>query len=540
MNAQLFQKRCTKAVFCFCCLVVAAVILGLGIASPTGLTGKDEYLLGLRIPLEMMQDGHWWIPFVDGEPRLKKPPMLYWLGRASFEVFGPSLLAARAITVAFTLLLLGCTAWLGRYLTGRWKTGLLAAAVLLGMSGMASESRRLMLDVPVAALSTAALCCYLSWLDRPRMTTLLGIAACLGAALMTKGPFAFVACGGGMLALWAVRQETLSVLRQRWGAHLLMLGLTFALPLFWYLHVDHLYGKELALVAQGELEARQIGLSFAVIGGIVTLSLPWSFVAFQGLWSLRHEPRVRFAATWLLATLVPFFFIRSFERYLIGSLPALALLAAFALETDRAAAWGRRLGSLSVALPVALLAALLWRWQLGSWWLLALFVVFFVFVWWRPVSGGRQFASSPFGLAIAAALLWSVGWGIAFPALGVNKVPEDVTALAHGKPVILFGDMQPALLPMLEKRPLRRRLDPPTAPGTLITIRAENRAALDKRLADLNLKTVLRLEYQALISAGSGIRFAKAGAKRDDWKQAWNERSPNPLMSTVQVFEVLP
>jgi 4-amino-4-deoxy-L-arabinose transferase-like glycosyltransferase len=529
----------TRAVFCGC-LAAAAIILGLGIASPTGLTGKDEYLLGLRIPLEMMQENHWWMPFLDGAPRLKKPPMLYWLGRASFELFGPSLLAARAITVAFALLLLSCTVWLGRYLTGRWQTGLLAAAVLLGMSGMASESRRLMLDVPVAALSTAALCCYLSWLDRPRVATLLGAAVCLCAALMTKGPVAFVACGGGVLALWVVRRETLSALRQRWGAHLLMLGLAFALPVFWYLHVHNLYGTELAGTVQYELESRQIGLSATALTGILMLSLPWSFVALQGLWSLRHEPRVRFAAIWLLATLGPFFFFRTFERYLIGSLPALALLAAFALETGRAAAWGRRLGSLLLALPVALLAVLLWRWQLGGWWLLALFLVFFIFIWWRPMPSGQRFASSPFGLALAAALLWSVGWGVAFPALGVNSVPEDVTALAHGKPVIMFADSQPAFLPIMEKRPLRRRLDPPIASGTLITARAESRAALDRRLAEINLKTVLRLEYHALISAGSGIRFAKAGATRDDWKQAWNERSPKPLMSTVQVFEVLP
>ena len=530
----------TRAAFTLACLAAAALILGLGIASPTGLTGKDEYLLGLRIPLEMMQDDRWWLPFLDGEPRLKKPPLLYWLGRASFEIFGPSLLAARAITVAFALLLLGATAWLGRHLTGRWQTGLLAAAVLLGMSGMASESRRLMLDVPVAALSLAALCCYLSWLDRPRAAALLGAALCLCAALMTKGPVAFIACGGGLLALWATRGESRSALKQRPGAHFLMLGLALALPAFWFLHLNSLYSEQLARVAQDELESRQIGLSFAALAGIVTLSLPWSFVALQGLWSLRREPRVRFVALWLLATLLPFLFVRSFERYLIGSLPAMALLAAFALESGRAAAWGRWLGALLLALPMALLALLLWRWQLGYGWLLALASLVFVVVWWRPQPGAQQFASGPLALAISAALLWSLGWGIAFPALGVNKTPEALTALAHGKPVILFGDLQPAMLPILEKRPLRRDLDLPLLPGTLITTRAENRAALDKRLAELNLNAVLRLEYQALISSGSGIRFAKAGAKREDWRAAWRERSPQPLMSTVLVFEVLP
>jgi len=521
------------------CLAAAAGLLGLGIASPTGLTGKDEYLLGLRVPLEMMQDDRWWIPFIDGAPRLKKPPLLYWLGRASFELCGPSFAAARAITVAFALLLLACTAWLGRRLTGRWQTGLVAAAVLLGMSGMASESRRLMLDVPVAALSVAALCCYLSWLDRPRLAALLGAALCLCAALMTKGPVAFVACGGGLLALWATRRETLAALRQRWGAHLVMLALSLALPAFWYLQARDLYGAELARVAQDELESRQLGLSGGALLGIAGLALPWTFVALQGLRPLRREAPARFAAVWLLATLTPFFFIRSFDRYLIGSLPALALLAAFALESG-AAAWGRRLGSLLLALPATALALLLWRWQLGGWLPLALAGMLFLAVWWHPAPVGWRFTSIPLNLALSAALLWSVGWGVAFPALGVNRVPQAVFALAHGKPVILYGDMQPALLPMLEQRPLGRNLDLPVAPGTLLAVRAEERAGLEKRLADLDLRAALRLDYQALISSGSGIRFSRAGATRDDWRRAWEERSPQPLMSTVLLFEVLP
>ena len=146
-------------------LLCAALALGLGIDQATGLTGKDEYLLGLRIPLEMIQGDHWWVPFIDGAPRLKKPPFLYWTGRAAYETFGPTLLVARGITVCFALLLLTCTAWLGKRLSGQWRTGLLAAGVLLGISGLASESRRLMLDVPVAALSVAAFCCYLRWID---------------------------------------------------------------------------------------------------------------------------------------------------------------------------------------------------------------------------------------------------------------------------------------------------------------------------------------------------------------------------------------
>jgi len=54
--------------------------------------------------------------------------------------------------------------------------------------------------------------------------------------------------------------------------------------------------------------------------GIVTLALPWSFVALHALWSHRREAHARFLALWLGLSLLPFFFIHVFDRYLIGSL----------------------------------------------------------------------------------------------------------------------------------------------------------------------------------------------------------------------------
>ena len=77
--------------------LLAIAVLVPGISEITGITGKDEYLLGLRTPLHMMEGGHGWIPWLDGEPRLKKPPLIYWLGKASYETFGISLFSGRII-----------------------------------------------------------------------------------------------------------------------------------------------------------------------------------------------------------------------------------------------------------------------------------------------------------------------------------------------------------------------------------------------------------------------------------------------------------
>ncbi|MFY9327580.1 MAG: phospholipid carrier-dependent glycosyltransferase [Georgfuchsia sp.] len=536
-------------------MLLATLILGLGIDSPTSLTGKDEYLLGLRIPLEMMQDGRWWVPFIDGAPRLKKPPFIYWTARASYEAFGPSLAAARGVTIAFSLLLLACVTWLGKRFTGSLQTGLIAAGVLLGMSGIESESRRLMLDIPVATLSAAAFCCYLRWLQPSPLSHLhdgrhasldwswfITSALCLSAALMTKGPIAVVVFGAGFLALLFFR-EPRELMLGRWWWHGLLVAIALALPLYWILYVRQHYGLELAAATQDELEARQLlKISADPLIGIITLSLPWGFIALHALWARRTDPDIRLLGLWLLFTLLPFFFIRSFERYLIGSLVPLALLAAIHIHGDVTLLprWTRWLGSLLPALIALLLALLLWRFELGSWWWLAfssiLPLAYFVWAWWRPTLSAKHLVAS-------AALLWSAGWGLAFPALGVNAIPQQVLDLSRDRQVTLFAGPQPSLLPILSKRPLHQtsQLTPADLPrDALIMVRAEDTENMKAQLQKLGVSARPLFEYHALTSAGSGIRFARQGAKRDDWQLAWRSRSVAPLMSTVRVYLVVP
>lgn len=517
-------------------LLVAAIVLSLGINKPTGLTGKDEYLLGLRIPLEMMQRDVWWVPFVDGEPRLKKPPFIYWLGRSSFEAFGPSLAVARGITVAFALMLLGCTAWLGKRVTDSLQTGLLAGAILLGISGMASESRRLMLDVPVAALSTAAFCLYLRWLDRPAWRLLLLAAALLSAALLTKGPIAVIVFGAGIVALLIVYPDIRDAAFKRRFAHAVLAAIAIALPVIWYAHVKTHFGAQLAIAAQDELEARQLlAISPDALIGLMTLAMPWTFVALHAVWTGRRTPGVRFLGIWLLLTLLPFIFIRSFERYLIGSLAPLAVIAAIGLQSGTVPAWARRLGSLVPALLSLCLGTLLWRFELGGWPALLAVTVYFLWAWWRT-------GLSPRHMIASAILLWAIGWGIAFPGLGVNAVPTQVVELARNRPVILFAGPQPAMLPMLLGKPLHQTSQLRAAelrPGALLMVRAEDVTTMNVQLRDLNTYVKRISGYRSLTSSGSGIRFARQGATADDWRKAWQSRSTDPLASTIEIYEVM-
>jgi 4-amino-4-deoxy-L-arabinose transferase-like glycosyltransferase len=529
-------------------LLLAGLLLAFGISAPTGLTGKDEYFLGLRIPLEMIEHDNWWIPFIDGAPRLRKPPFVYWLTRLSYEAFGPSLFSARLVTVAFALLLLGATAWLGRLFSGKWLSGLLAAGVMLGFAGMATESRRLMLDIPVAALSTTAFCVYLAWLGRPRWPLLVGAAALLAAALMTKGPVAVIAFGSGVLAFWLVPPQLRSALlagaantpfphlRRHAPAYLAAALLAVALPAYWYWDVAHSFPQQFTAAAQNEIEERGAGsLSFIPLSGLLLLTLPWTFIGLATLVRHRSAPEIRFFGWWLMISLLPFFFIRSFERYLIGTLPAFALLCAWGLQQGLAARWAARLGAAFPLLIGVALSALLWRWGyfLPA---LTLGVALLVFgtIWFR--------ARSSSAMILAAALLWPAFWGIAFPALGVNAVPAALVDLARERKVYLYEGPQPALLPILAQRTLRhvQKIDGRPAAGSLITVRTEDAPRLQQELAAAQVSTREIFRYSALTSAGSGIRFARQGTTAQDWKTAWAEHAPQALMSTILVYEVRP
>jgi 4-amino-4-deoxy-L-arabinose transferase-like glycosyltransferase len=525
-------------------LVAATLALSLGINKPTGLTGKDEYLLGLRVPLEMMQRNVWWVPYIDGQPRLKKPPLMYWLGRASFERFGPSLPAGRGITVAFALLLLGCTVWLGKRLGGGIQSGLLAGAILLGCGGLASESRRLMLDVPVAALSTAAFCFYLRWVGAVAMPrpsgaslNLLASAMLLSAALMTKGPIAVVVFGAGIGALLINKPELRQLILGRVMAQIVFVALSIALPLIWLRYVQHHFAAELASAAHDELEARQAaGISLDALIGLATIALPWSVMAAHALWTRRREPETRFLGLWLILTLLPFLFIRSFERYLIGSLAPLALVTAMAVQNGTTPNWTRRLGSLVPAGLALALCLLLWRFGHGGWGWLGIALTYFVWAWWWPTMSINH-------LVVSAIVLWATGWGVAFPKLEVNAIPSQVVELAAGRDVVLFAGPQPALLPILTGKPLRQTSQLTAAdlhPASLIMVRAEDRTKMQQQIDALHMHLRFVNEYAALTSSGSGIRFAKEGATRDDWKRAWASRSPDPLVSNVLIFVVTP
>lgn len=518
----------------------------MGIWEPTALTGKDEFFLGLRTPMEMMDRQEWLVPFLDEAPRIRKPPLLYWLARLSYETFGISLFSARLVTVLFGALLVVGTVGIGRRLLGDNGLAVFAGAILLSFLGMNTESRRLMLDIPVAALSTLAFWAFLNWCDNHRFRWLSLSALLLGTGFLVKGPIVALVCGGGMLGLLFIRRFPWQNLLKRWPAVIssLLLMLLIAIP--WFVLVRQLHPEAAALVYADEMEARQLAnFSLDMLPGLLQIALPWSFIFLALIWKNRkaiwnEAGEDRMLLVWLLATCLPFLMVRTFDRYLVGSLVPLALLLAWQLRhMERLPSWPARLGMLIVVIFGGLLAAFTWRFELGGWYFWLPAALYLIWAWWHG-RGRIHWVAAPM-------LYWiTLLWGL-FPAIGVNAVPPQVLKLGQSQRIAMYDGPQPALLPILSGQTHKHwpRVDKQEAHALMAAdglIFAESRdlPRLTQQLAEAGLAPVIQGEYQVLASSGSGLRFVRKGAGLDDWKQAWNTRDLSPLMTRVLWLSLVP
>jgi 4-amino-4-deoxy-L-arabinose transferase-like glycosyltransferase len=136
---------------------------------------------------EMMESGTWVVPTFNGELRTAKPVMLYWIQRASFNVFGINEWAAR-----FPAVLLGLGTVLLAYELARRmfdaETGLLGGVILATAIEFCKLSHAATPDAPLIFFITLTL--YLFWVGHENggRAWFYTAAVASGLATLTKGP----------------------------------------------------------------------------------------------------------------------------------------------------------------------------------------------------------------------------------------------------------------------------------------------------------------------------------------------------------------
>jgi hypothetical protein len=188
-----------------------------------------------EIPREMLVRGEWVVPYLQGQPYLDKPPLLYWLVIGSYRLFGAHDWSARlvpALAIHAGILL--------TYLLGRRSLGERAAfwgALALGLApGFITMGRLLVLDGLLTLWMTLSLLAIFEAVrgDRLRLGWWLGAAVACGLGILTKGPVAVILLLG---PLWLHRWLAGTSCRLGWRAWLGFGLVTLAVSLPWYVAV---------------------------------------------------------------------------------------------------------------------------------------------------------------------------------------------------------------------------------------------------------------------------------------------------------------
>jgi hypothetical protein len=159
-----------------------------------------------EIPREMLARGEWVVPYLQGEPYLDKPPLLYWLVGLSYRLFGIHAWSARLVPA---LAVHACI--LASYLFGRrWlgeRPAFWGSLALSLAPGFASMGRLLILDGLLTLWITLSLAAGFEAIrgDRLRWGWWLAAAVACGLGILTKGPVAVLLL---VPPLWVYRRLT--------------------------------------------------------------------------------------------------------------------------------------------------------------------------------------------------------------------------------------------------------------------------------------------------------------------------------------------
>ncbi|MGE0145508.1 MAG: ArnT family glycosyltransferase [Planctomycetota bacterium] len=526
-------------------------ILGFAIWSEGSVSGQDEYRLTFRTPMEMLDRGDLWTPWLNDEPRLQKPPLLYWLIAASYEVLGRNPFAARVWSVVCGVILAMSAARLSRLVLRR--DGTLAAWLVVASVGVAIESRRAMLDLPMGALAVAAVSFGIAWLRERRTRDLVSVSICMAASMLFKGPVAmlFILTAGvaGLLARGGGENRPIPWLPLAAG---LFGALALALP--WPLSMAALW-PQLGEVLAEQSEARQFHVAIhesigPVLGGGLGLLAPWSLIFLHaalrrvrsphaGSRSTITESGQRWAWTWIVLSAIPFLFMKSFERYLIPMVAPAAILTAAWLE-DMGFAPRRR--HLSVALVVLGLPVVAFC-AMAIWFRTAWVSPALTLIVWALALRVARIGDAPRQVVVMTGLTTALLLGAVYPSLGINSLPA-LPADLHMRDIATYHVPQPGMLSfragrsvkeVFEDQSIRSRMT--SFDGYFVVLEDRRERFLSECVRE-GLKPEVTMEFRSFFSRRQWLKFAREDSQWSDWEKAIRERSLDSLRPLFTCYQL--
>lgn len=327
---------------------------------------------------EMVYEGHWMVPTMNGELRLEKPPLPTWAA-GFIEMIRPySLGAQRTAAGIMACLWVWWLYLLTLYVSRRRETAVVTAAVFITSYAVIFAGRSAMWDIWCHSFMAGACYHLLRGLtdSRRQRSSLLWAGVLMGLSFMSKGPIAFYATLLPFLIAMCLTMKP--QVKGRKGALVLMTAIAVVISCWWYAYILLRHPEAMEAVASKETGAwaSRHARPFWHYWKFASETGVWTFLTMAALaipyWRRRVTDRQTylFGITWLLACLI----ILSLPpekktRYLLPIMPACAIAVGTLLTHFATGALHKEKGSryvflfngyLTSLLILALPAALWW------------------------------------------------------------------------------------------------------------------------------------------------------------------------------------
>lgn len=400
----------------------------------------------VQTPREMVESGDWLVPTFNGQPRLNKPPLSYWLVAVGYQIFGVHLMVERLLLATLGA---GCVIsvfFLGRLLFNQ-EVALMGSLFFASGFRFLILSRRLLIDVLLLFCILMVVTCLISFLYRGKKSGLVWAGLFLGLGFLTKGPVVLLPLVAVVPFLWKAPFRS----RLQIDKYLLFGLLSFLLVASsWFLLLLAVEGtaplqKFFLTENVGRFLNEEFGPRrgwFYYIGVFFGDFFPWSFLfPAAAIWSFRLKDdsqlqwdSVRFLGLW--AGIYFLFFTLSAnkqEYYILPIYPATALwLAWYITRISEPLPWLQRFTG--VLMVVASLLA-------G--WLASLLFPQTRLLWVPPLiltaSGLTLFSGQFRWAALLLSLFYSASFAIYLPPLEqykpVRAMAETIQTRIRSEPV---------------------------------------------------------------------------------------------------------
>jgi len=291
-----------------------------------------------QVALEVVRDGHWLPPTLNGQVRYQKPPLYYWMVASSFLALGPGETSARLPSALAALLGVLVVLFMGEALWGREK-GLLAATIIATTFIYALYSHIVIFDMVLTFFIVASLLFAWKGIEEEKKGAWSLASFFMAMAFLTKGPVGMAIPLMTFLPVLLykslVDKERISI---PWPLAILVF-LLIAAPTFVLAELRepgycyHFFWEENVLRYLTPRFHR--GAPFYYYLPVILLGLlPWTFLLpnamrkLQELWRL-YPHRTIFLTSWIILPTLFFSLAKAkMPHYILPTFPAWALLIA--------------------------------------------------------------------------------------------------------------------------------------------------------------------------------------------------------------------